>query len=69
MTADASGPRVGGRTGYLMRFLGGLRSWPLFVAAAALLLLDLAVPDPIPMLDELVLAVLTYALARWKKKK
>ena len=68
MSAFNSGSRVGWRDGYLLRFLGGLRSWQLFMVAAALLLIDLAVPDPIPLLDEIVLVVLTYLLSRWKKQ-
>ena len=51
----------------MITFLDGLRSWQLFVLAAALLVIDLLVPDPIPFLDETLLAVITYALARWKK--
>ena len=51
----------------MLRFLNGLRSWQLFVLTAALFVLDLVIPDPIPFLDEALLAVLTYALARWKK--
>ena len=51
----------------MLTFLEGLRSWQLFVLAAALLIIDLLVPDPIPFLDETLLAVLTYTLARWKK--
>ena len=51
----------------MITFLDGLRSWQLFVLAAALLVIDLLVPDPIPFLDETLLAVLTYALSRWKK--
>ena len=51
----------------VIRFLGGLRSWQLFLVAVAFLVLDIAVPDPIPLFDEMVLAVLTYALSRWRK--
>ena len=51
----------------MITFLEGLRSWQLFVLAAALLVIDLLIPDPIPFLDETLLAVLTYTLARWKK--
>jgi hypothetical protein len=51
----------------MFTFLEGLRSWQLFVLAAALLVIDLLVPDPIPFLDETLLAVITYTLARWKK--
>ena len=49
------------------RFLNSLRSWQLFVLAALLLLIDLVVPDPLPFVDEALLAALTYLLARWRK--
>lgn len=51
----------------MRRFLEGLRSWQLFVLAALLLLVNLAVPDPLPFIDEVLLAVVTYLLARWRK--
>ena len=51
----------------MLRYLDSLRSWQLLLLAAALLFADLLIPDPIPFLDELLLGVLTYALARWKK--
>ena len=53
--------------GVLTRFLRGLRSWQLFALFAVLFALDLVIPDPIPFLDEVGLAVLTYVLSRWKK--
>lgn len=62
---DMPAPPASGR---VRRFLGGLRSWQLFVLSAVLLGVDLVFPDPIPVVDELVLAVLTYAVSRWKKK-
>ena len=51
----------------MLKFLASLRSWQLFVLAAVLFAVDLVIPDPIPFLDETLLAVLTYTLARWKK--
>ena len=51
----------------MLKFLNGLRSWQLFVLAAVLFAVDVLVPDPIPFLDEALLGLLTYALARWKK--
>ena len=51
----------------MITYLEGLRSWQLFVLAAALLVIDLLIPDPIPFLDETLLAALTYTLSRWKK--
>tara|TARA_B100000029_G_scaffold473039_2_gene514074 strand:- start:373 stop:579 length:207 start_codon:yes stop_codon:yes gene_type:complete len=50
-----------------LRFLTTLRSWQLFVGVAVLLLVDLLVPDPIPVIDEIILAALTGALSQWKK--
>ncbi len=51
----------------MLRYLESLRSWQLLLLAGALLFADLLIPDPIPFLDELLLGVLTYTLARWKK--
>ena len=51
----------------MLRYLESLRSWQLLLLAGALLFADLLIPDPIPFLDEVLLGVLTYALARWKK--
>lgn len=52
----------------LGRFLGRLRFPWLFVVLAGLLLLDLLTPDPIPLLDEAILAVLTFLLALWQNR-
>ena len=51
----------------MLRFLEGLQSWPLFVLVAALFGVDLAIRDPIPLLDELLLGALTYVRGRRKK--
>ena len=51
----------------MLEFLNTLRSWQLFVLAAVLFVVDVLIPDPIPFLDEALLGLLTYALARWKK--
>ena len=51
----------------MRRFLSSLRSWQLVLLAALLLLADLLIPDPLPFVDELLLAVLTYLLARWRQ--
>lgn len=60
--------RVLGR-GLLGRFLARLRFPQLFALLAGLLLVDLLVPDPVPFLDELVLAVLTFLVALWKDRE
>lgn len=52
----------------LERFLPRLR-WPwLVVVLAALLVADLLTPDPLPFLDEVVLAVLTMLAASWRRR-
>ena len=52
--------------GILGRLLGRLRFPQLFAVLAGLLLLDLILPDPIPLLDEVILAVLTLVVGSWK---
>jgi hypothetical protein len=41
----------------------------LFVLFALLTLVDLVLPDPIPLLDELGLALLTLLLALWRDRR
>ena len=48
------------------RFLGTLATPRLFLIAAALLGIDLIVPDFVPFLDEILLAILTLVFARRK---
>ncbi|MBW2234702.1 MAG: hypothetical protein JRG85_04790 [Deltaproteobacteria bacterium] len=51
-----------------LRYLSKLRFPTLFALAAALLAVNLVFPDPVPMLDELLLATLTVALGVWRKR-
>ncbi len=53
----------------IQRFLGTLRFPQLFVVAALLFAIDMVVPDAIPFLEELMLAVLTVLLSQWKKPR
>lgn len=53
----------------LFTWLSGLRSWQLFVLAAALFVADLVVPDPIPLIDEMMLGLATLLLGRWKRRR
>ena len=53
----------------LLRFLGKLSFPRLFVLTAALFVVDLAVPDFVPLADELLLGLGTLLLASWKKRK
>ncbi len=36
---------------------------------AVLFVLDLFLPDPIPVIDEVILGLLVFILARWKQRK
>ena len=58
---------AGGRG--LFAWLSRLRSWQLFLLAGALFLADLAVPDPIPLIDEMMLGLATLLLGRWKRRR
>lgn len=40
----------------------------LFKVTAALFVLSVLVPDPIPLVDEIVLGLATLALANWKNR-
>jgi hypothetical protein len=55
----------------LTRLLRGLnlRFPTLFVVFAILPGLDLAVPDPLPLVDELGLALLTLLLGLWRDRR
>ena len=46
-----------------------LRFPALFVVFAALTLLDLVIPDLVPFVDEIGLAVLTALLGLWKNRR
>jgi hypothetical protein len=59
-------PRSIAAGGIVGRLLGRLRFPQLFAVLAGLLLLDLIVPDPIPLLDEVILAVLTMVVGSWR---
>jgi hypothetical protein len=52
----------------VVSFAGRLRFPQLFFLAAAIFALDLLIPDAIPFADEMVLALVTLMLGRWKKR-
>jgi hypothetical protein len=52
----------------LRRWLEGLRFPYLLILMAILLIVSLAVPDPVPFADELLLLLGTLLLARLKRK-
>jgi Family of unknown function (DUF6116) len=54
--------------GLVGRLLGGMRFPQLFAVLAGLLLFDLMIPDLIPFLDEIVLAVLTLLVGSWRSR-
>jgi hypothetical protein len=58
-----STPKSSPLTGLVNRFLPRLRYPYLFLVLGGLFLVDLVVPDPIPLVDELLLAVLTFVAA------
>lgn len=51
-----------------LAFARRLRYPTLFKVTAALFLLTLVVPDPIPFVDEILLALGTLLLANWKNR-
>lgn len=53
----------------LLQFAGGLRFRNLFLFTGALFLLSLLFPDPIPLMDEVLLGLATLLLSQWKKRK
>ncbi len=59
------------RRGIIQRLLGGLnlRFPGLFALLAAVTLLDILVPDFVPFVDEIILAILTMLFALWKDRR
>ncbi len=53
----------------LLGFLGKLSYPRLFALTAALFVIDLVVPDFVPLADELLLGLGTLLLANWKRRK
>ena len=51
-----------------LRRAGRLRYPTLFAITAALFLLDLLVPDIIPLVDEILLGLATLLFANWKER-
>ena len=52
-----------------MRWASKLRFPTLFKLTAVLFIITLFIPDPIPLLDETLLAMATMLLAGWKKHR
>lgn len=51
------------------RFAGRLRFPALFLVTAALFVVDLAIPDVIPFVDEVLLGLGTLLLGSWKRRR
>jgi len=56
-------------TGLIHRFLPRLRYPYLFLILAGLLAVDLVVPDPVPFVDEITLALLTFLAATFTTRR
>ena len=54
---------------FVGRLIPGIRYPWLFAMLAGLLVIDLVVPDPVPLLDEIALAVLTFLAASWRTRR
>ena len=55
--------------GFLERFTRRLRFPQLFAITLILFVVDLIVPDMIPLADELLLGLATLLLGSWKKRR
>ena len=53
----------------LIAYLAKLRFPALFAITAVLFILDFFIPDVIPFIDAIMLAVSAALLGRWKKRK
>lgn len=51
----------------ILHQLAQLRFRNLFLIVAALLLVDLAIPDFVPLIDEILLGILTLMFWMWRK--
>lgn len=51
------------------RLIPGIRYPWLFAILTGLFAIDLVVPDPVPLLDEVMLAVLTFLVASWRTRQ
>ena len=56
-------------TSLVTRFLPRMRYPYLFLVLGALFLVDLVVPDPIPLVDEILLAVLAFIAATFTTRR
>lgn len=59
--------KISGARTLLLGTIAQLRFKQLCVLTTVLLLLDLVIPDPVPFVDELLLAVLTAVFWGWRR--
>lgn len=52
----------------LLRFAGKLRFPTLFLFTLCLFVLNVLIPDPLPFIDEIGLALASLLLAAWRRK-
>lgn len=55
--------------GWLQGFAGQFKSSTLLALVASLFVLDLAIPDPFPFVDEIALGIVTILVARWQSRR
>ena len=56
-------------TGTLLGFASRLRFPTLFFITLGLWAVNLVIPDPLPLIDEIVMGLVTLMLATWKSAK
>lgn len=64
-----SNPPSSPLTALVQRFLPRMRYPYLFLILGGLFLVDLVIPDPIPLVDELLLAILTFVAATFTTRR
>jgi hypothetical protein len=71
MDTNPRDPEALKRRGIIQRVLGGmnLRFPGLFAILATVTVLDILIPDFIPFIDEIILALLTMLFALWKDRR
>ena len=52
-----------------LAFADKLKFRSLFLLVSTLFIIDLLVPDVIPLIDEIILGLLTVILANWKRER
>ena len=52
-----------------LAYASQLRFKNLFLLIIGLFILDLLIPDTVPMIDEIILGLMAIILANWKKEK